>query len=90
MEKIKSFIKYLTEEKDAIKAVDVIKEKLDELAQEQKELIESEVHKELGFKSIHEEKKDEEEEEEDDKESDDEEESEDEEDEDDADEKDDD
>lgn len=61
MEKIKSFIKYLTEEKDAIKAVDVIKEKLDELAKEQVEVIESEVYTELGFKSIHEEKKDEEE-----------------------------
>lgn len=84
MEKIKSFIKYLTEEKDAIKAVDVIKEKLDELAKEQVEVIESEVYTELGFKSIHEEKKDEEE-------SDDvEDESEDEEEEDDADEKDDD
>lgn len=61
MEKIKSFIKYLTEEKDAIKAVDVIKEKLDELAKEQVEVIESEVYTELGFKSIHEEKKDEDE-----------------------------
>ena len=62
MEKIKSFIKYLTEEKDAIKAVDVIKEKLDELAKEQVEVIESEVYAELGFKSIQEEKKDEDEE----------------------------
>ena len=87
MEKIKSFIKYLTEEKDAIKAVDVIKEKLDELAKEQVEVIESEVYTELGFKSIHEEKKDEEESDDDNDESEDEE---DEEEGDDADEKDDD
>lgn len=65
MEKIKSFVKYLTEEKDAIKAVDVIKEKLDELAKEQVELIESEVYTELGFKPIGEEKNDDEDDEDD-------------------------